>query len=62
MSQLSHFLDHETLAKLSETQVRTLNDQLEGELQRQLNSNAALKQAVGESLQKAAAAHLKSGH
>ena len=62
MSQLSQFLDHETLAKLSETQIRTLNDQLEGQLQSQLHSNAALKKELGDFVQKAAAAHLKSGH
>jgi hypothetical protein len=61
MSQLSQFLDHETLAKLSDAQVTALNSQLEGELQTQLHTNTALKTAVGDSLQKAAAAHLKSG-
>lgn len=62
MSQLTHFLDHETLAKLSETQIRTLNDQFEGKLQKELHSNAALSKEVGDFVQKAAAAHLKSGH
>jgi hypothetical protein len=58
MSMLAQFLDHATLAKLNETQIRTLNDQLEGQLVAELHSNQALKSSVERNLKAAAAAHL----
>jgi len=61
MTVLSQFLDSDTLAKLSEGQIRTLNDQLEGGLVKLLYTNDAAKAEIGKSLQSAAASHLKVG-